>query len=126
MQSANLPSLSRCKGPGDGGQVFGDIVDRLALTQLVPVVHRRDPRARGAGCRRQHPRVGEGSAEAIVAPIREDGRRAVNRNRCAGWKSPSRASYGPAGYETGGVWVGCGAVGTEVGVFLVRASPSVS
>jgi len=28
--------------------VFGDIVDRLALTQLVPVVHRRDPRARGA------------------------------------------------------------------------------
>ena len=22
-----------------------------------------------------------------------------------------------------GVWVGCGAVGTEVGVFLVRASP---
>src|SRR5258707_11370669 len=37
-----------CKGWGDGGQVFGDIVDRLALTQLVPVVHRRDPRARGA------------------------------------------------------------------------------
>src|SRR5437868_15393951 len=37
-----------CKGRGDGGRVFGDMVDRLALAQLVPVVHRRDPRARGA------------------------------------------------------------------------------
>ena len=37
-----------CKGWGDNGRVFGDIVDRLALAQLVPVVHRRDPRARGA------------------------------------------------------------------------------
>jgi hypothetical protein len=33
----------------------------------------------------------------------------------------------PAGYETGGSWVSCcRAVDTEVGVILVRASPSVS
>src|ERR1700758_804622 len=39
------PSPALCKGWRDGEQVFGDMVDGLALTQLVPVVHRRDPRA---------------------------------------------------------------------------------
>jgi hypothetical protein len=43
LRSAPSPAL--CKGRGDSEQVFGDMVDGLTQAQLVPVVHRRDPRA---------------------------------------------------------------------------------
>src|SRR5882762_6242608 len=36
--------LPPCEGRRHGGQVFGDMVDGLTPAQLVPVVHRRDPR----------------------------------------------------------------------------------
>ena len=45
VRCARAPPSPPLKRPGDSGQVFGDMVDGLAQAQLVPVVHRRDPRA---------------------------------------------------------------------------------
>jgi len=73
---------------GDSEQVFGNMVDGLALMQLVPVVHRKDPRAA-----QRPPRVlrsgapevpvdspGERLGEPLTVPSRADrGRRPDER-----------------------------------------------
>src|SRR5262252_7496436 len=63
----SAPSPAVCRGRGDGEQMFGDMVDRLAQTQLVPVVHRRDPRTA-----QRPPRVWRSGAREV--PVDPPGR----------------------------------------------------
>src|SRR3989442_10694000 len=76
MTNCASPPTRRCKGWRHGGQVFGDMVDGLTPAQLVPVVHRRDPRA----AQRPPPSLAERSAGGACGPTGASVM--VSRSRC--------------------------------------------